>query len=942
MNSYYLARTAIITFVLFFFQPVLAVEIEKGSIDQRDYEYFVLENQLQVLLISDPKADKAAAALDVNVGSYHDPQDRQGLAHFLEHMLFLGTKKYPEADEYQSFINRHGGSHNAYTDRHHTNYFFEVDARYLEEALDRFSQFFIHPLFDAVYVDRERNAVHSEFQANLREDFRRSYDVYRSVVNPEHPDAKFNVGSLTTLADRKNDLVRDDLLDFYKQHYSAEKMNLVLLGKESLGELRKFVKDRFALISYRDSNTKEQPHNNGENNEGKSIPLFLPEQLPFEVEIKSIKDIKQMSMSFPLPGAITYYHVKPLGYIGNILGHEGEGSLLSLLKRLGWAESLSAGGRDKGDGTGVFSVSIQLTEAGLQHRAQIRSLVFYVIEKIKREGIEGWRFEEQQLLANIAFQFRENGKAISMVSHLANNLHYYLPAEIISGDYLIKEFKPDLIKQYLTYLRPDNLYVTTLHPDVEADQISAYYKAGYSLNPLSKNLYPLEEKLTKAFSLPVKNPFIPENIELFPKDLALQTPSQLSAGDINLWAKQDISYGTPKAKIKYRITSPLVSGHLNGAALSALYVDLLNDALNEYSYPAYLAGATLSVSANNRGIDITLVGYHDKLSHLMGLLVEKMDKMEFDPERFRQLKTDLLRYWRNADKKSPYQQLYNQLAANLYELYWTEAEKLGALETLTLKDLQKFADSWRLGAQVTGLIYGNVDKTWLNQWQQFSESLRRDEEVSVTPVAIIQLDGDVASYDFDAIEHNDTAVALYVQGHRDGLSDRASMAVLRQIMQSPFYNSLRTEQQLGYIVFMGSLNLRQVPGSVFIVQSPSASVDDIRHAINNFITKFESQIPEDIGPYQKAVVTQLLEEPTRLSASADIYWASLVDGYEQFDKRERIAEAVKKLDREAIIKAFEQVMLKQGKRLWQFSRKPSLEKEEAQLFSPGGEKFIYP
>src|SRR5690606_1694494 len=149
----------------------------------------------------DPEADKAAASRDVEVGSRQDPAERPGLAHFLEHMLFLGTERYPTAGDYQQYISAHGGSHNAYTAFEHTNYFFDIDAAHLEPALDRFSQFFVAPLFTAEYVQREKNAVHSEYMANIRDDARRGFDVLRSVINPAHPFSKFSVGTLDTLAD---------------------------------------------------------------------------------------------------------------------------------------------------------------------------------------------------------------------------------------------------------------------------------------------------------------------------------------------------------------------------------------------------------------------------------------------------------------------------------------------------------------------------------------------------------------------------------------------------------------------------------------------------------------------------------------------------------------------------------------------------------------------
>ncbi|CAI7864990.1 unnamed protein product [Closterium sp. NIES-53] len=105
--------------------------------DQRQYEALELPNGLTVLLISDPETDKAAAAMDVGVGSLSDPDDAPGLAHFLEHMLFYASEKYPIEDSYSDFLNKHSGRSNAYTAAENTNYQFDVAAEFLDEALDR-------------------------------------------------------------------------------------------------------------------------------------------------------------------------------------------------------------------------------------------------------------------------------------------------------------------------------------------------------------------------------------------------------------------------------------------------------------------------------------------------------------------------------------------------------------------------------------------------------------------------------------------------------------------------------------------------------------------------------------------------------------------------------------------------------------------------------------
>ena len=82
---------------------------------QRQYRRFLLPNQMKVILISDPTMQRSASSLTVAVGSMSDPKERFGLAHFLEHMLFLGTEKYPDEGSYQKFVSTHDGFSNAYT-----------------------------------------------------------------------------------------------------------------------------------------------------------------------------------------------------------------------------------------------------------------------------------------------------------------------------------------------------------------------------------------------------------------------------------------------------------------------------------------------------------------------------------------------------------------------------------------------------------------------------------------------------------------------------------------------------------------------------------------------------------------------------------------------------------------------------------------------------------
>lgn len=163
-----------------------------------------------------------------------DPPELPGLAHFCEHMLFLGTEKYPDKDEYNTFLSQHGGQSNAATHMDYTNYHVEVTPDELDSVLDRFSQFFLNPLFTESATELEVNAVNSEHEKNIANDVWRADQLEKSSADPNHPYSKFGSGNRATLdvePKAKGIDVREALLKFHNSWYSANIMALCVLGK---------------------------------------------------------------------------------------------------------------------------------------------------------------------------------------------------------------------------------------------------------------------------------------------------------------------------------------------------------------------------------------------------------------------------------------------------------------------------------------------------------------------------------------------------------------------------------------------------------------------------------------------------------------------------------------------------------------------------------------
>ncbi len=916
---------------------VNAVEVLKGDIDDREYKYFELDNGLKALVIHDASTDKAAAALDVYVGSADNPDDRRGLAHFLEHMLFLGTEKYPQADEYQQFISQNGGSHNAYTSSEHTNYFFEVKASALEPALDRFAQFFIAPLFTPEYVDRERKAVHSEYSSKIKDDFRKSFDAYREVVNPEHPASQFSVGSLETLADREGDLVRDDLVEFYKKYYSSDQMVLVVLGKETIEELQAMVLERF----------KQVPRNN-KPVERKPIPMFAPGSLPLQVSTLPEAEGHRLSLSFPMPPTQEHFRKKPLRFIGNLVGHEGEGSLIDVLKQQGWVESLSAGEGFSDRFNGSFQISMQLTDEGLKNKDQIVALAFAEIKQIKKSGLKKWRYKEQGEIADIGFRFLEKQSPSGTVSFIAGRLQDTPPEYALRAGTLFEKFDKKLIKDYLSYLTPENLFLHLSSKTVETDKVSFYYQTHYSVDSLSGKSWPLDKKLAKQLKLPAKNQFVPENLRLIAQNPSRAKPELIEQKNIDLWFKNDIDFNVPRGVTYVRFLLPQVSKDVKNSVMLDLLAAMVEESLQTFSYPASLAGLYYGINNNSRGFDIRISGYSDKQLVLLSEITEELNDYGSYSNQFDAVKNRLVREWSNVEKQTPYLQIFADISSALFSPKWEVKDKLAALKEITSDDLNQFSKVLFDNGKAEIFVHGNFNEGSAKDIAELvnTELLAKQSgsDLVLAPAKVVKLT-DKERWKWISVQHPDNALVGYLQGKSDTLEDQAKMMLLEQTMDSGFYNRLRTEQQLGYIVAVTSLNLKETPSVAFVVQSPNTSVMDIRTAMFDYFSTFDPS--ENLDQNKQALIARLLEAPKNLFERSDVYWSNIGHDNVDFDRQEQLAKLVESISSEDF-SAFAKSMLEEGNWLWYAAAEESEMPEgikpikNVQQFKQASESYLYP
>ena len=233
--------------ITFLSVSVFASTINKSTSDPRSYEVFTLDNGLEVITISDENLATSAATLSVGVGAYQDPSSAQGIAHFLEHMIFMGSDKYKDPNEYMQFISENGGETNAFTADQQTTYLFSINSDKFEDALDRLSAAIKSPLFDGTMVEKEINAVNSEWLLRRQSEAFIRQRTAAMTGNLNHPKTLLGVGNKETLSSEKEILLRS-LREFHKRYYSANIMKLILVGNESPRKLKRMAKKYFGSI----------------------------------------------------------------------------------------------------------------------------------------------------------------------------------------------------------------------------------------------------------------------------------------------------------------------------------------------------------------------------------------------------------------------------------------------------------------------------------------------------------------------------------------------------------------------------------------------------------------------------------------------------------------------------------------------------------------------
>lgn len=923
---------------------------EKPILDTSSYRLVQLQNRLSVLLISDPSADKAAASLDVYTGAFSDRQyATPGLAHFCEHLLFMGTEKYPVENDYSAYLARHNGASNAYTAAEHTNYYFSVGAAHLHGALDRFANFFICPLFSASCKDREIMAVDSENKKNLQDDLWRLHQLDKSTSNPDHPYHGFSTGNLSTLL---HPHIRDTLLQFHQHHYSANLMSLVVYGKEDLDTLVSWASSMFSPVL---NQNLPRPNYGG-------IPIYSRSQLQTLTRAIPINDVHKLEVSFPVPHDYdALYDVKPLAYFSHLLGHEGKGSILSYAKDMGWATELSAGHYRVCQGTSLMCVLLDLTPLGLKEWEQVLMAVFDYLKMISTRAPLKWLWQEIRDAQELSFKFRQKSDPASLVSSMSKNLHHHVgpgpvpPCRLLSSG-VGRTFDPHEILAAAKYLAPDNMRITLisklLAPLRETEE---WYGTEFSIEPVPSLLLSClaSDRVNPALHFPRPNQFIPQNFTVLghTAESPRRLPSLIhNTVKVQTWYKQDDQFMVPKGIVEVILHLPESNTDVFTSTCTALLVQMIEEHLLETTYYASLVGMGVQLATWRDGIDIRLDGYSDKLAALANTVLQGLLQYCPTEKSFGNCKYQLEREFCNFGLQVPFRQVLTHFMTLINEKTYQYCDRLKVLESLTFERFCEYASTiYRGGAFAQALVLGNFDREQaaaislmveghLQPLPQVAESVEAVHDAIAVRNHVLQ-PREEARYELPLQDpHNINSTVFYHMQIAPDLKDvrlRVLADLLATVMREPCFDQLRTHEQLGYVVFSGINICRSSLGFRILVQS-ERSTDYLEYRIGEFLAGFmrrlQSMSDSDFEAYKTAYESEKSKKMRHMLEEFSRFNASLTSGFWDFEARYEHVEIARTVSRGDMVAFYQKHILREcGKLVLHLKSQCCPEVEERKL-----------
>jgi len=815
--------------------------------------YTVLPNGIRVLLVSSPKATDNVVAVSVASGSFSDPADHPGIAHFVEHTLFLGNKENPGPAEYMNFVSANNGQHNAHTGGTMTSFFLQMTPDVFPEGVRRISRFFVAPLFDETLVNNEKNIIDQEYslRTNSDQETRASSAFYPrgSIAR------KFTVGNNESLASA----TAADARKFFEEHYVPSQMTLVIYGPQSNADLKALAVQNFSDVPER------------------TPPTPIDYDTAYKPSIAQMNAIMKVQNS-KLPNSLdlTFYvdsdkfTENQRTVIGSVLGDEGPGSLLSVLQADGLANpqkgALSAGA--SGDS---INLSIQLTPDGVANYDAVIGYAKGYIDFMKANALP-------EDIAKKAIAMRKAGMLektydqldLDGVVGLAEDLRWQANwKDVFEANDMTVPTNADY-QAFLNNVKMDNYYGVLTDNSVDVNQASlgqsqfafsdfehlddvtvdgqkylldGWYGAAYAYLPAA--LSSIATQTDASFALPPSNPFTPGAFTMFNQPI---TGADLLPAALN--AQIQVNQGAGVSIPKTYFTAFIVPTALNknDKKQMSLFILMKNWVLASMRQDVYILTdvgyeSNLAIYPATGAIQLSFNGWSDQYVPAISDFISKIH-MSSDEVAFQQYKKQSIQVLMQQ-AANPNSAIGDAFNTEYMPNYPTKADQIAAYQGASLADIQKMYNDTFKEFYFRGVLSGNLQASMapaiLNAINtKFPQANKLDDQnlPNLEQASNGTVSGSVVFNLNVGANNPNSSVRDFFQFGYSSKREYNMALILAQWVNQPFFDELRTHQQVAYTPYVQFTLMGQYYGVDFVVDSDSNGAEDIAQRVNAFITSW--------------------------------------------------------------------------------------------------------
>lgn len=938
MIKRFIYRSIVTAIIMFFYLPamiqaegtnpqMILANIQKSNRDNRQYTAVKLDNGITVLLISDKQASKSMAALALPVGSLQDPLKQQGLAHYLEHMVLMGSQNYPEPDSFSQYLKKNAGSYNASTAAYRTAYFFDVENSAFDEAVDRLADAIAHPLFDKHNADKERNAVNAELTMARSRDGMRIAQIDSETINPQHPSTKFFGGNLETLQDKEGSQLHDELLAFYQRYYSANLMVAVLYSDQPLDKLKTLAENTFGKIA-----------NHQRQVEPITVDAITDNEKGIIIHYQPVKPFKMINLQFPIRDNLDDFRNKTDNYVSYLIENRSKNTVADWLQKQGLIESIYAYADPIRFGnSGIFSINISLTDKGLKQRETIIAALFNYINLLKEKGVQKSYFDEMADLLNLSFQYPDIRRDMRYVEWLTDILLQYPVEHVLDAEYIADQFDPEAISARLADLTLQNSRIWFISPDEPTNKTAYFLQAPYQVDKLSaqQSQQILAATDLPEFSLPMYNRYIPTDFSLLNKPLTHEQKPQVVLNETSLLASYLPSFyfaDEPKIRLMLSLRNSAVLDNARQQVLFNLVDYLVKKALYDLEYQAFVAGMNYTIYSN-QGMMINLSGFSQYLPELLMAILTEYRTFTVDDVQLQQAKSWYQQQLDMADKVTAYELALQPIEAISNLNYTARNTRRELVDSITLNELINYRDQLFKQMSVSLLATGNITASQVKALAQKVKSLIGTTQTTLLPIKTVKVNKAESIAFIQQSHSSDFALAaVYLPLNEDEVHFRAAGLTLSNIIGTWFFDQLRSKEQLGYLVTSFITKIGDQSALAFLVQSNIKDPAYLYQRYQDFYQQAAKRLrqltTDEIEQFKRGVISQLTETPKTLDEELENYYSDFVKTNTQFNSRDKLIEQVQQITASTLLEYYQKTVLNKTDHLVIFSQVMANESEK--------------